>query len=72
MSDNVDFTSTSAKNESFTSTESSNNMSNKIAEEKKLDGPKPCPYCGKIIPNPNIMAKHLKENCNQTYDIKIC
>ncbi|RGB38585.1 hypothetical protein C1646_755551 [Rhizophagus diaphanus] len=71
MSDIVDFTSTSAKNES--STESSNDMSNKIAEEKKLNVPKPCPYCGEIIPNPNTMVKHLKENCKPpTYDIKIC
>ncbi|CAB4417359.1 unnamed protein product [Rhizophagus irregularis] len=36
-------------------------------DDDDYENPKPCPYCGEIIPNPKGMVRHIKENCQHDF-----
>ncbi|CAB4437308.1 unnamed protein product [Rhizophagus irregularis] len=45
-----------------------NNILNYLTEDDDdYENPKPCPYCGEIIPNPKGMVRHIKENCQNDF-----
>ncbi|PKY20233.1 hypothetical protein RhiirB3_433482, partial [Rhizophagus irregularis] len=41
--------------------------SEEVEDDDDYENPKPCPYCGEIIPNSKGMVRHIKENCQHDF-----